>query len=93
MDETKQNDKAYRGETGSVRIPRPDEREIGDILCAAGHAYQMVHAQEPSWVLYLRLTTIDGNDSGLLRILLRSKGPAGGGVWTGDAWFLHATEG
>ena len=90
MDETKQNDTANRGQTGPPRIPGPVEGEVTDILCAAGHAYQVVYPQEPSWVLYLRLTAIDGNNPRILRIILRPLWPVGSGGWFGEAKFYPA---
>ena len=85
MDETKQNDTTDRGQTGSLRIPGLDEGAVTDIICAAGHAYQVVYAQESTWVLYLRCTTIDGNHHSILRVILRPSGTPRGGRWTGDA--------
>lgn len=90
MDETQQDDTANRGAAGSLRVPGPDEGEIADIVCAAGHAYQVVHSQESTWVFYLRLTTIDGDSGPVVRIVLRPTGPAGSGVRPDDVRFFPA---
>lgn len=84
MDETKQNDKENRGQTGPTRIHQPVEGEVTDIICASGHAYQVVYAQESTWMFYLRLTSIDGNHIGILRIVL-GPGPLAAARGSGDA--------
>lgn len=76
MDETKQNDKEDRRERRPFSIHTTDEGEVTDIICAAGHAYQVVHSQESAWLFYLRLTTIDGKYLGILRVVSWS-GPSG----------------
>ena len=92
MDETKQNDKTDWGQTGSVRIPGLDEGKVSDILCAAGHAYQVVYAQESTWVFYLRCTPINGDNPSIVRVVLRPSGSSGSGRWSGDAKFFPATR-
>ena len=92
MDETKQNDKEDRGKTGSLRLHRRDEGEIADVLCVAGHAYQVVYPQESTWVFYLRLTSMGGVCNGLVRIVLGPKGATGSGSWSGEAKFFPAGE-
>lgn len=73
MDETKQDDKENRRETRPVRIHNDEQGEIADIICAAGHAYQVVYSQEPTWMFYLRLTTIDGEHLGILRVVFGAR--------------------
>lgn len=89
MDETKQNDQTNRGETGPTRIHQSDEGEVADIICASGHAYQVVYPQESTWVLYLRLATIDGNYIGIVRVVLGPGSLAAAGGSGDSRWDFY----
>lgn len=87
MDTQKQHDTRDSRETGPLRILGRLYREAADTGEPAGYPYQVVHPQEPLWVLDMR--PIDALPYGLtqLRVVLRPKDGTGEWFW----WPGHIT--
>lgn len=73
MVETKPDDTRDWFETGRVRILGRLGRATTDIGEAVGDTYRLVHAQEPVWVLDMRLAAADTGSVDKFRVILRTK--------------------
>ena len=87
MDTEKQHDTEDREQTGPLRLLGYVFRTPADTGESAVDPHQVVHSQEPLWVLHLRFIDADGNDATVIRIVLRPT--ATDGWWPGRITYLY----
>lgn len=90
MEQREPDDFRNRGKTVPGRVLGYIFRKAEDYRTEPVDPYQVVHSQEPIWVLYLRLTEPGGEDTVEFRIVLRPTGDSG---WWPGTWTASFTSG